>query len=128
MTSISERMRNIGQRDTDCELRLRSLLHAKGLRFRVHYSLAGVRTKPDIAFTQAKVAVFIDGCFWHGCPTHGTMAKTNTEFWSAKIAANRDRDIRSTRSLTDLGWRVVRLWSHEPLPVMERRVREALEG
>lgn len=128
MTSVSDRMRSIGQRDTDCELRLRSHLHSSGLRFRVDHRIAGVRTRPDIVFTRAKVAVFVDGCFWHGCPIHGTTSKTNSEFWRAKIAGNRARDARSTQSLIDAGWRVVRLWSHEPLVVMEGRVREALIG
>lgn len=126
MIGSSERMRNIGQRDTDCEMRLRSHLHANGLRFRVDHPISGVRTRPDIVFTRAKVAVFVDGCFWHGCPVHGTTSKTNSEFWRAKIAGNRARDARSTQSLIEAGWRVVRLWSHEPLAVMERRIREAL--
>lgn len=124
--SSSERMRRVGRRDTDCELRLRSRLHAIGFRYRVDYCVEGLRTKPDIAFVRARVAIFIDGCYWHGCPEHGTISKTNVGFWRAKIEGNRERDRRLTKDLTRAGWRVVRLWSHESLGTMLERIRDAL--
>jgi len=126
MRSSSDRMRRVGRRDTDCELRLRSHLHAIGLRYRVDYRVDGLRTKPDIAFVGARVAVFIDGCYWHGCPEHGTISKTNVGFWRKKIEGNRERDLRLTEDLTRAGWRVVRLWSHESLETMLERIRDAL--
>jgi DNA mismatch endonuclease (patch repair protein) len=124
--SSSDRMRRIARRDTDCELRLRSRLHSLGLRYRVDHLIRGIGTKPDIVFKRAKLAIFIDGCYWHGCPKHGTIPKTNTAFWLEKIKGNRDRDERLTQSLVLAGWLVLRLWSHESLDVMVDRVRVAL--
>lgn len=106
-------------RDTIPERRLRSLLHAAGLRYRVDFPLhpdSGRPIRPDICFTRYRVAVFVDGCFWHGCPEHGTRPKTNSEFWLAKIARTRARDERDTRRLESAGWRVLRIWEHAPVP------------
>jgi DNA mismatch endonuclease (patch repair protein) len=72
-----------------------------------------VRVRPDVVFRRARVAVFIDGCFWHGCPVHGTRPRSNTAYWDTKIARNRARDERADTALTAAGWRVVRLWEHE---------------
>jgi DNA mismatch endonuclease, patch repair protein len=105
------------RRDTAAELRLRSELHARGLRFRkdllVRAGTVGVH--PDIVFTRAKVAVFLDGCFWHACPEHGTMPKRNVGYWQPKLAANTERDQRVNEALTAAGWLVLRVWEHEDL-------------
>lgn len=103
------------RRDTGPELALRSLLHASGLRFRVAYPVPGMpRRSIDIAFTRPKVAVFVDGCFWHGCPVHRGVPRANHDWWAAKLAANRARDAETTEHLAALGWRVLRVWEHEP--------------
>mgnify|MGYP000069931989 CR=1 FL=1 len=101
-------------RDTGPELALRRILHAQGLRYRVDYPLPfDRRRRADVAFTRARVAVFVDGCFWHGCPIHGTTPRTNTDFWADKIARNRARDDDTTSRLHAAGWSVLRFWEHE---------------
>jgi DNA mismatch endonuclease (patch repair protein) len=103
-------------RDNPLERRLRSALHRAGLRFRVHHRcIAGTRRTVDIAFCKRKVAVFVDGCFWHGCPLHGTWPKRNSEFWRQKIRSNIERDRDTDRRLVALGWAVVRIWEHHSL-------------
>lgn len=98
------------RRDTKSELALRSILHSRGLRFRVDCSpMKGVRSRADIVFTKAKIAVFVDGCFWHGCPEHFIMPKTNTDYWSTKISRNSERDSAVNRKLKDAGWTVIRV-------------------
>jgi DNA mismatch endonuclease (patch repair protein) len=93
---------------------VRRALHARGLRYRVDHPLPfDRRRRADIAFTRAKVAVFVDGCFWHGCPDHGSTPRTNSAFWSAKIGRNRSRDADTTERLESLGWSVLRFWEHE---------------
>lgn len=102
------------RRDTRPELAIRQLLHAQGLRYRVDYALPfDRRRKADIVFTRWRIAVFIDGCYWHGCPQHGTIPKTNTDYWSAKIAGNRARDADTNARLAAIGWTVLRFWEHE---------------
>jgi DNA mismatch endonuclease (patch repair protein) len=107
-------MARVRQKGTDAELSLRRELHARGLRYRLHVPLL---TKPrrvaDIVFPRTKVAVFVDGCFWHGCPEHASWPKSNAQFWREKIEANRARDLDTDRRLNDLGWRVIRVWAHE---------------
>src|ERR1700752_426596 len=104
-------MSRIRGRNTKPETRLRSALHAQGLRFRLHRrDLPG---SPDIVFVAPKVAIFVDGCFWHGCPEHGVKPRTNGRFWSDKIKGNQERDRKATKKLRALGWRVVRIWEHE---------------
>jgi DNA mismatch endonuclease, patch repair protein len=83
------------------------------MRYRVDAVLPGMRRRADLLFASARVAVFVDGCFWHGCPEHGTMPKNNAAWWSAKIAANADRDRDTDRRLTAAGWAVLRIWEHE---------------
>lgn len=108
-------MRSNRGRDTAPELAVRRRLHNRGFRFRVSYRpVPSLRRTADIAFTRKKIAVFIDGCFWHGCPEHRTHPKTNAEFWRAKIEGNVSRDEDTTRSLTTAGWTVLRFWAHEP--------------
>lgn len=102
------------RRDTPPELRLRSALHRLGLRYAVDEApLKGIRRRADVLFRSSSVAVFVDGCFWHGCPTHGTWPKQNAEWWRKKIEANRKRDADTDRTLHERGWAVVRVWSHE---------------
>jgi DNA mismatch endonuclease (patch repair protein) len=102
--------------DTSPELRLRSALHRQGLRFRKHVQInaGGTRVTPDVIFPRKRVAVFVDGCFWHGCPEHGTRPRTNTSYWSAKLTRNRERDARVDGALGSAGWQVVRVWEHVP--------------
>jgi DNA mismatch endonuclease (patch repair protein) len=116
-------------RDTSPELALRSLLHGLGLRFRVDYAIRLDGRRPiraDVVFTRQRVAVFVDGCFWHSCPLHGSQPKTNADYWRPKLQGNRERDDLYTRLLEEAGWRVVRIWEHEPAPEAAARVVEAL--
>lgn len=102
------------RRDTAPELALRRELHALGLRYRVAYPVPSQRRRTiDVAFTRAKVAVFVDGCFWHGCPEHGNQPRSNSSWWATKLAANQARDHDTDRMLNELGWAVVRVWEHE---------------
>lgn len=101
--------------DTKPELALRSELHRRGLRFRKDYrlDLGSVKPRPDIVFTRAKVAVFVDGCFWHSCPEHRRpVPKVNHGYWAAKFAQNTARDRKHDAALRNAGWTVVRLWEH----------------
>lgn len=106
-------MKSQRQRDTSAELAVRSRLHRDGLRFRVHYRVTGLRRTADIAFPRPRVAVFVDGCFWHGCPEHGTWPKQNAEWWLDKIQTNQRRDADTDSKLAEAGWHVVRVWEHE---------------
>jgi DNA mismatch endonuclease, patch repair protein len=102
------------QRDTPAELALRRLIHAAGLRYRVDSKpISDSPRRADIVFRPSKVAVFVDGCFWHGCSEHGSWPKSNASFWRRKIEANQDRDRDTDRALRRAGWRVIRVWEHE---------------
>ena len=105
--------------DTKPELALRRELHSRGLRFRLHAPLPG---RPDIALTRARIAIFVDGCFWHVCPEHFTAPKNNRDWWKAKLDANVARDRRSDASLEALGWAVVHVWEHEVISVAAGRI------
>ncbi|TLM79166.1 very short patch repair endonuclease [Microbulbifer harenosus] len=125
--AASKRMAATGQRDTSAETRIRKRLFAQGLRYRVDYPvLRKPRRKADIVFTRAKVAVFVDGCFWHGCLEHGSWPKANSEFWRNKIETNRERDKDTDRRLNDIGWYVVRIWEHEDPEIAVKRIIEAV--
>ena len=101
-------------RDTGPELALRSELHRLGLRFRIHRRpVPGVRATADIVFGPARVAVFVDGCFWHRCPIHATAPKANGEWWAEKLEANVARDRHTDELLEQAGWLVMRVWEHE---------------
>lgn len=101
-------------RDTRPELEIRRLLHSQGLRYRVAYrAIPTLRRTIDIAFPRARVAVFIDGCFWHGCPQHYQRPSSNRHYWDPKIARNRERDAETTVAFTAAGWTVLRFWEHE---------------
>ena len=114
-------------RDTAPEMALRRLLHAAGYRFRVDFSpLPGLRRKADIVFTRRKVAVFVDGCYWHSCPEHGTLPTANRAWWEKKLARNVRRDAETNRLLAAQGWTVVRIWEHEDAGSAAKRVRGAL--
>lgn len=99
---------------TQPEMAIRSMLHGLGYRYRVNFRVqAGHRKcRPDIVFTKAKLVVFIDGCFWHHCPQHGKVPKSNINFWQQKFERNRVRDQKDTEALTSHGWKVLRLWEH----------------
>jgi DNA mismatch endonuclease (patch repair protein) len=100
-------------KDTKPELALRRELHARGLRyFKNRRPISAVRRTADIVFPTSRLAVFIDGCFWHGCPDHHTIAKTNADYWSAKVARNRTRDRETDALLAEAGWTVLRIWEH----------------
>lgn len=108
------RMQAAKPRDTAPEKALRSALFRKGLRFRVDARpIKEFNRKADIIFRSTKVAVFVDGCFWHGCPKHGTQAKANAKFWKNKIRQNQDRDADTNKELKKVGWKVIRVWEHE---------------
>jgi DNA mismatch endonuclease (patch repair protein) len=103
------------RRDTRPELLIRRRLHRAGLRYRcdLRIDLPGTLVRPDIVFTRARVALFIDGCFWHSCPIHGIEPRTNSSYWSPKLQRNRERDAANSAALIDAGWLVVRAWEHE---------------
>lgn len=127
--AVRATMRANRGRDTGPELAVRRALHARGLRYRVHHPLPfNRRRRADIAFTRAKVAVFIDGCFWHGCPEHGTIPRRNSPYWSVKITTNRQRDADTTRRLEEDGWAVLRFWEHEAVDDVVARCLVALRA
>jgi len=108
------RMQAARSRDTAPERALRLAIYHKGLHYRVDTRpLKELNRRADIVFRSAKVAVFVDGCFWHGCPIHGTQAKANAEFWKNKIKQNQLRDANTSKQLKRVGWRVIRVWEHE---------------
>ena len=112
---VSRRMSATVGKDNRRERSIRSSLHRQGLRFRVHYRVHELpRRSIDIAFPSARLAVFCDGCFWHGCPEHVTTPKSNTGWWQDKIATNIERDADTDARLRAAGWRVLRLWEHVP--------------
>ncbi|TCJ21668.1 very short patch repair endonuclease [Nocardioides jejuensis] len=115
------------RRDTSPEMAVRRLVHAAGLRYRVDTRpLSDLNRRADLVFRGAKVAVFIDGCYWHGCPKHGTVAKSNADYWSPKIARNRERDAETDRLLVDAGWTVIRAWEHEVPSAVAQRILSAV--
>lgn len=123
-------MRGNKARDTKPELEVRRLLHAAGLRYRVNAKPEpDLRRTADILFSRKRIAVFIDGCYWHGCPDHYTVPKANAKFWREKLHRNRVRDVDTTRFLEGRGWKVMRFWTHETpqlvAAAVERAVHEA---
>ena len=121
-SGVSGRMSRQRRRDTEPEVLIRKLLHAWGLRFRVTLPVPGMaRRSIDIAFPKARVAVFVDGCFWHVCPEHRTSPAANSQWWSNKLEKNQARDLATTQHLAELGWTVIRIWEHEdPLAAAEK--------
>jgi DNA mismatch endonuclease (patch repair protein) len=117
------------RRDSSPEVELRRVLHRAGLRYRVDFSIRVAGRRPiraDIVFTRARVAVFVDGCFWHGCPEHGTRPRSNSAYWAAKIEINQTRDREQALALERDGWTVVRTWEHESPEVAASRIAAAL--
>ena len=116
------------RRDTKPEIALRSALHRAGFRYRcdLRIDLPGGRVRPDIVFTRRKVAVFVDGCFWHCCPEHGSKPAVNQGYWSPKLARNVERDTRNTALLQEAVWTVLRIWEHVPVEDAFSQVAEAL--
>jgi DNA mismatch endonuclease (patch repair protein) len=126
----SANMRANRRTDTKPELALRRALHGRGYRYRKDYRLDlanGARVRPDIAFTARRVAVFVDGCFWHVCPEHGTSPAANTWYWEPKLRRNVQRDRAADEALTAAGWEVVRVWEHESLEAAVTAVIDALD-
>jgi DNA mismatch endonuclease (patch repair protein) len=114
-------------RDTKPEVALRSAVHALGLRYRVSTQpLEGLRRTADLVFARARVAVFLDGCFWHGCPDHHTVATTNAKYWSNKVTENRGRDRDTDERLSEAGWVSLRIWEHEDPHEAALRVRQVV--
>lgn len=125
-SEVMSKIRGKGNKDT--EVALAKMFRANGITgWRRHYDIVG---KPDFAFPKQKLAVFVDGCFWHGCPKHGTQPKGNKAFWQAKLEANKSRDRKVNRLLRANGWRVLRIWEHDLMKSRQvstmRRVLQAL--
>jgi DNA mismatch endonuclease, patch repair protein len=122
---VSRRMKRVRRRDTSAEVRLRKRLWALGLRYRVDETCSG-RYRPDLVFRSSRVAVFVDGCFWHICPEHSTIPVRNREWWLAKLAANARRDAQANEALELAGYAVIRVWEHENMDAAARRIRDVV--
>lgn len=116
--------------DTRPELALRRALHQRGLRFRkdIPIRLDGVNARPDIVFTRVKVAIFHDGCWWHGCSEHGTRPKRNADFWNRKLDETVARDRRVSEALREAGWTVIRVWEHEAVADAAQRIERVIRA
>jgi DNA mismatch endonuclease (patch repair protein) len=128
---VRDRMARQRRTDTAPEMLLRRELHRRGMRFRVNYAflLPGLtRRRCDVAFTRSKVAVFVDGCFWHGCPLHATSPKSNAPWWAEKLASNVARDLDTNARLGTAGWTVLRFWEHEDPVLAADVVESAVRG
>lgn len=122
-------MRGNRRIDTRPEVQLRSILHRLGYRFRKHLALdlGDIRVRPDIVFTTRRLAIFVDGCFWHRCPEHGSTPRSNTLYWGPKLDRNVDRDRRVDARLLNEGWTVLRIWEHDAEERSVQRVRRVLD-
>lgn len=117
------------RRDTSPELHVRRLLHARGLRYRVDAApVKGLRRRADLVFGPARVAVFVDGCFWHACPEHGTRPATHADYWTTKLDRNVRRDRETDRLLAEAGWTVIRVWEHEPAENAAARIEAVVRA
>ncbi|MEZ5246315.1 MAG: very short patch repair endonuclease [Acidimicrobiales bacterium] len=120
-------MRRQRTHDTGTERALRTELHRRGLRYRLHRRpLPDLRREADLLIAKLRLAVFVDGCFWHGCPAHASWPKNNAEFWRAKIETNRERDRDTDDTLRAAGWTVVRVWEHEDAERAADRIMEVV--
>jgi DNA mismatch endonuclease (patch repair protein) len=122
----SKIMSSIRSRDTKPEIILRKYLWSKGLRFRVNYSAE----KIDIAFPSKKIALFVDGCFWHSCPIHSHEPKSNKSYWLPKLQKNKERDFKKNQLLAKQGWAVIRIWEHElcDMPSIIEKIEKATQN
>ncbi|WP_421927187.1 very short patch repair endonuclease [Neoaquamicrobium sediminum] len=128
-TAVRRRMQRTHGRDNAFEKSVRSLLYARGLRYRIHYPVPGMkRITCDLAMPGMRIAVFLDGCFWHGCEVHPPSVKKNTEFWLEKIARNQARDIRVREHLESIGWTALRFWEHEAAEAILERIVSAADA
>jgi DNA mismatch endonuclease, patch repair protein len=116
------------QRDTQCEVDLRSAVYRRGLRYRIDWQVPGTRRRADIAFPSLKIAVMVDGCFWHACPVHATWPKNNAVWWRKKILANKERDRDTDERLKRDGWKVLRFWEHEDPSNAAKKVLAAVKS
>ncbi len=117
------------RRDTKPELAVRREVHRMGLRYRVDFKpLPGLNRRADLVFTRARVAVFVDGCFWHGCPEHHSVAKANAQFWAEKVRRNRERDSETDRLLHAAGWIVLRAWEHTDARQVALAIGQMVQG
>jgi DNA mismatch endonuclease (patch repair protein) len=122
-------MRGNKRRDTVPELAIRRAAHASGLRYRVDARpLPDLNRRADLVFTRTKVAVFVDGCYWHGCPEHGTVARTNADYWASKILRNRERDQETNTVLAERGWVPLRIWEHETVTAALEKIVTAVHA
>lgn len=122
-------MQSQRQHDTKPELLIRSELHRRGKRFRVNRPpIPEMRRRADILFPRQRVAVFVDGCFWHGCPQHGTWPKANAAWWKKKIETNIARDRDTDQLLATKGWIAVRIWEHDDIRESAERIISVLEN
>jgi DNA mismatch endonuclease (patch repair protein) len=119
-------MERQARRDTAAEISIRKRLFAAGYRYRVDYRLPGTRRRADIAFPRRKLAIFVDGCFWHLCPDHMTWPKNNAAWWRRKLLANQRRDLETDALLQQAGWSALRIWEHEDAEAAARRITAAL--
>lgn len=122
---VSRNMRSMPTRHSSPEIALRRSLHGSGLRYRLHVrSLPG---RPDITFSTGKVAVFVDGCFWHACPEHGMLPRNNRDWWRQKLLANRRRDRAKDRELRALGWLPIHVWEHDDMHKAARSIAKLIQ-
>lgn len=126
---VAARMSRQRRRDTAPEVAVRRVLFARGLRYRVNYPVPGMNRRTiDIAFTRAKIAVFLDGCYWHGCPIHGTRPRANAEWWASKLDRNQQRDAETSKYLATHAWIVLRFWEHDAVEHVVDTVSDQIAG
>lgn len=126
---VSARMAKVRNRGTAAEMAIRRELHRQGMRYRVNPRMGELgRTSPDIAFTRMRVAIFVDGCFWHQCPAHATFPHANSDWWAEKLDMNVQRDTNTSKRLEGLGWTVIRIWEHEDPIEAVNRIRTVIES
>ena len=122
-------MRGNHSKNTTPEMKLRSMLHRRGLRYRVDVPpTPGTRRRADVVLPRERVAVFVDGCFWHGCPEHYRPSTKNIAFWEEKLATNRSRDVQTNEALAASGWTVIRVWEHEDVSGAADRIEAAVRS
>jgi DNA mismatch endonuclease (patch repair protein) len=128
-STVRKRMQLQRERHTSPERALRKELSRLGLRYRLHVrAIRGLRREIDVAFIGQRVAVFIDGCYWHGCPEHASWPKHNSDWWRDKIQANKNRDSDTDRRLSEAGWTVIRVWEHDDPSAAAHRIRESVRA